>query len=288
MAYNDTAVSADELTAKNNDAPMLIGNNLLESFNAAAQWRVSGEWTAGTDVTVSGAPTRLAHDRNGKIVTRGSATTSTISLIFDIEASTSRAFDTVAIIGHNYAQSLPANVFVDISDNANFAGFVEVATFAAPTTSKRKVSLSLTTGMGSNRRIDNIRYVRIRHEKGVNFSIMPQIGEVILGRRRQLTAKAQIEFQDAPLRSSVTDFRSESGTLTRHKLYSGAGDRELNFKFGALTTTLDSEVSLRDWFTDCDNGSKAFGCISIMLKSASNSKGPCMFMINSGGSSTII
>ncbi len=274
MAWSDGAIGADELTAKAAGYPLVVGSNVLETYNALPQWRTTGSWASGSDVSLSGYPARLAIDRRAKTYTMpdisGTPPTS-ISLIFDCNGSSRRSgeADVIAILGHNFHLCDPDSINVDIADTNDFTGgsFVTMKQWSSAsnweTTNgiapRRLISLGLTGSAAQPRRINTIRYVRVQLNKAAGFTVAPQIGEVILGRRCQFTTNGQLPFPDRPLKSESVSMRTNNGDLIRHALWSGAGDRTIMFNLGGTNIgVLDMETSLRDFQDHIDYGQKSF------------------------------
>lgn len=264
MALVETSVSAEEVAAKALDYPMFVGNNILERSSIPPQWRVAGSWSAGADTTVNAAPTRLAYDRNGLTQTRCSVVGQTqVSLLFDLSASALEvgSFDTVFVIGHNYhLLGGLDSVQLEIGDDPTFTGHWPLALWTSFTSSQRQVSVSLNNSVGvPNSRFHSVRYLRLRHTCAAGFAASPAIGELVVGRRRQMTSMPMLPFKRNPLRSEVADFRSESGNMTRHTLYAGAGDRPVSFEFGGISAgALDPRSEMQKFFKNTNYGSKAF------------------------------
>ena len=294
MVWSAAAVSANELTYKSGAYPALIPNNILERSSVEAQWRVSGSWASGSDITSSAGPARLSYDRRAKVQTLADidslAGNAVVSLIYDVSASSIAAasFDCVAILGHNFnAVTKLSGVFIDISDVSAFtnlnAGGGDVnrsftikswssATDWGTTDTLRPIRLfaNILTDpetIGASARFASVRYVRVRFTFSSNIATsdaIPKIGEVWLGRRRQLAMHGQLSFTDRPFKAESADFKTESGDMIRHSLYQGAGDTEVTFNTGGANLLYDMETELREWQHQISYGQKSFLYIEDM------------------------
>lgn len=271
MAWTSAAISSDEITAKGRGYPMLLGTNVLERYNELPQWRTSGVWSLGADSTSSAGPTRLAFDRVGLSQTFSVASgATTVSLIFDLTTSASTSFDTIVILGHNFPSVVNlGEVSVDIAnDDAFGAGNVNnivawasasdwTATNGNP---KRLIGTNLQNGVTSPVRFSNVQYLRLKFDVSIGvFTTLPKVGELWVGRRRQLTLKGEIPFADRPYNGEGATFRSQSGNAIRHSLFSGASDRSVTFNTGGTAIgALDSTTQLRLFASDTNYGAKSF------------------------------
>lgn len=268
MVWGSGALGTDELSAYARNYPFLVGNNILELSDTSAQWRVSGSWASGTDITDSSGPGRLAYDRRSKLQTMptsaGLGAATTVYLIFDMTGLSSQAgeFDTIGIIGHNFNSLADLDsVTVQIDNASNFATATTIFTWSSSLTSssKRLFTTLPTDGVNTPARFNSVDFLRVGFTASAGFSVVPKVGEVWCGRRQQLTMKGQLPFPDRPLRSESATFRSESGEMTRHALYSGASDRSILFNLGARTIgSLDPETSLRNFQDQIQYGQKSF------------------------------
>lgn len=263
MAWVSASLTADEVAAAAANCPMLIGTNILDRSTVPSEWRVSGSWASGADVTESGSPTRLAYDRIQKLPTRASVVGATeISLMFKLSPGSTPAasFDMVAILGHNFDLiSNLTNVRVEIADDTAFSTRLQVVTAWTSFTKQRLIDVDINDGLTALQRFSAVDYLRVRCTASSAFTVLPKIGELICGRRRQLPFKANTPFLNQPLISESADFKSPSGNTVRHANFKGAANGAYSWTLGRFPGgTLEAEVQWRAFWDDIDHGEKPF------------------------------
>ncbi len=204
--------TAAERTLRGRSYPYLIGNNVLERYNQLPQWRTSGTFSFGDDISDPDYPTTRAFDRQSHLVTRPDIaeiaamnSAGEVSLLLELTPGSTSLYtvDTFIITGHNlHLFQGGADVYVDFDggsggvDVSDFSGTVYGALWDTNTTpwddGRRLISQEVgITGTAS--RFTAIRYARIRivpagdFEDDANNPLVPEIGEVWLGRRRQMS-----------------------------------------------------------------------------------------------------
>jgi len=216
MIWSSAAVTAGEVSAKGDDAPLIVAANLVRS--AARKWTATGLDT-DADITLATAPTDWACDgdlRFGTTRTAGTATNHYFNLVW----STSVTWDTVflKVLGGTSINS----VTIEISDNGT-SGWATIATWsAALNPNGRMVALTLNSG---NNRYSGTGYMRVRFNYG-SASTAPLLAELVVGRRRQLSRRPDQSsgYDDLPYGSAYIDQRFRGRDRQRYIEASGFTD----------------------------------------------------------------
>ena len=256
MVTTGTVTAANQ-SAYNARKPILVGENILENA-ATANWYelVSPSTVVDTgDVSAVNAsfPTTRVYDRHNHLVakpTRRAAPNSSsgYGIIFDL-GSTDYSFDCVVIAGHNLsslqstATSNGGDLYVQVwaADDINFTTNVkQVATFwgghtGSFTDNKPLTSFDCGTNHGSVGNIEgagefttysSVRYLQISvyddtNTTGASAISSPELGEVFIGTRRQLSAQPNLPLSTKVTRSNIVDFNAKSGVVSRYVMNTG-------------------------------------------------------------------
>lgn len=243
MAWSSAALSADELAQMAADKPILGGSQVLEDATDA-QWRQSGSFASGSDETDSDWPARRAYDRQDYLQTRPDSSQNTWYMIFQLPAV---EFDFLAIFNHGMGGETVSAEVAD--DNAFSTNLQEIYSVTAG--GGRIVSFSLKHTGSDALRYSSVDYFRL---KVVGTNILPRLGEIWLGRRRQLDQQPLVPWDEKAKRSSVDYFESASGV--RHAYIRNQGQRLMAATFNPHTTTYKDAIE--NWFSDCDYGGSPF------------------------------
>lgn len=219
-------VSAAELTCLARNAPMMVLNNPIRDFLSAPVWRTTAT-TAGADVTdTNNGPTRFLYEGRGSPRSKPlvqSPAVNTYYLHFELRqgADAKHTIDTFAALNHNF-DTLAAgiantiNFTVVVADDGNYStGFRQIARWTNYSSKARLVQRSLGAAP-SNERYTNVRYLRIQIDSAANFTtgLVPEIGEVVLGRRRQMPWGPTIgEYDDVELETLAADNEFPTGDI---------------------------------------------------------------------------
>lgn len=271
MPYVRSTIPSAELTSFTADKPMIMANNIVSDFTVSPQWRLSGSWASGADITNSTFPVVRAFDGQAFGQTRPTigASEVQVSFICDLTTGTDgpHTWDTAVIWGHNLATlGTNFNAELTISDLNTFATDASTRTVAqwngaGGFTTARLVSTQLSDGSGVlNQRYTTVRYMRLRFITTTGFLAgAPGFGELWLGRRRQMSYFPDTPWAEANLQSDVTDFVSRSGSRTRYVRNRGQRIFEPTWRFdGADANGLNQETETRAWFNECRQGSRPF------------------------------
>ena len=285
MAYATGTVTTAEQNALAAGRPLLCATNHVRNIRSgttALEWSASGSWAdsapAGASNRTSATyPTARAWDGYLYADTRPSGAEGTEGsglserrvyyLLADLDESTAatHTIDLVMVRPLNVA-SWPgvATVQVQIADDAAFtSNLVTIASFTGTDLADRKLlDLNLTTGAGANLhgRFTSVRYARLRISSTVTWgSVRPQIGEWVMGRRRQLGHNPRIPHDERPLSSVVGDFVAQSQATSRYVVARGASNKQVGLMPQTSGTYAINEIEeLRTWFAEADYGARPF------------------------------
>jgi len=253
-AYSAANVDTADVARAAADKPLLVATNALESPAADARWTMDGVYS-GQDYADEAYPTRWAYDRRTNLWTRplSSASASTWYLCFQVDPDT--AFDVAAIIGHNF-DTLNATVSLQIAEDEAFSvNLVTLCSWTPTTLTRRKVSRALgIPTYPAAQQFSSVFWARLKVTQAGGTPISPQVGEVILGQRRQLYYKSRIPIDDQAQQSDTTDTRAKSSARTRYVRSHGQAITTIR---RAVGTTAEVSV-IRSWFDDCEHGTKPF------------------------------
>tara|TARA_R100001163_G_C5063076_1_gene200295 strand:- start:678 stop:1592 length:915 start_codon:yes stop_codon:yes gene_type:complete len=253
-----TALSADENRLVTNDKPVLIGSNAVESA-AYAKWLTgaSDNVTTATDLANADFPSTRAYDRYNHSITKPGSAAATYYFACDL-GSSAPDFDMAMIAGHNFS-GVSMTITIEVSDTVTFGSPSTIATWTGTQPSTRLVKYDLYhTGSSAMRySIDTTtpysRYVRLKIAK-TSGTMIPEISEFWLGRRRHLPFKFETELDDKRTESRVGDFESKSGVTTRYTYNRGQARR-------SQTTLVDGSANIAtvdSWWSECEQGTKPF------------------------------
>lgn len=242
MAFTGSAVPAAQLSAQADDAPFVIADNHVR--DVLPFWSSDGTGT-GSDVTDPSAPASRATDGQQHFGTTNTSGSATVHR-FVWQFAGSVAFDTLylKLIGSN----VPSSVVFQIADDAAFStNLVTLFTFTPPGGSARYLGANNTryTGTGWCRVV-------------INFSpgaAAPQIAEVVLGQRRQLSRRPDqgSGYDDQPHGSTIDAWETRGGVRQNYLHARGFSNyRGMFTPTGADAYGLDDLTMLRAVVTDSD------------------------------------
>lgn len=219
MAYGSAAIGATELALFNADMPAVCGKNYALDASAI-EWRQGGSFGGGSDETDSDGPTTYLVDSQDYLQSYPTTAVNTYLLI-NLGASNLGIVDTVALKNHNlYTEGVTSvTVEFDQNQNGNFAAVDTAATTNPQTTGsdKRIVELDLHHTGSDPRRYTDVQYLRIGISGGTPT---PKIGEIFVGRRRQLKTRPEQGFDKSLWASHVKVFESDAGVDTVYEFHS--------------------------------------------------------------------
>jgi hypothetical protein len=237
MAWSSESLAAYETAQLALDKPLLAAQMIPVSPDYA-KWSSfndvqTGDITTWVDRSSTSQPARFAYDGRPGLITTTSGGYSNI-MFYSMDFGSLIEFDSVFIIGHNFGSlGLTVGVTIEVSDdNAFTTNLTTVADFGSPSDDSRMASLSLTGGRISS------QFVRLGISNGGSGTIIPELGEIILGRRRQLEYKPQRPYDIYALSEESSITKSPNGVISK-TVYSRRG-RELT---GDLWVTDDTYLA---------------------------------------------
>jgi len=262
MAYTVADLPAQEQTDAAADRPMLMSKHALEEWRTQpafrAQWRGSLTLATGQDDTDGGAPAFNAYDRFLGRPTRPAGSATSWAFCVDFGGANAE-FDHVLIGGHNLGAIGSTTVELQIADDAAFTtNLITVATFTPGSTNARLVSLSLGTGGNPAPNVYSaVQFLRVLITRSPSALFTPQIGELVLGRRRQLRRRPTVPYDPDQQVSETADFVSRSGVTTRYVFNRGrAMITPVEVAFDTAQAT-----PVTGWWSDINQGTRAFGWV---------------------------
>jgi hypothetical protein len=255
MAYSSADLSSADLASAAADQPLAIGRNWLRHADSVApQWKQGGSWAAGSDETDSDGPTSYAWDEFDDLQTYPDASQTTWYLLMDFGASEVGIIDSLVLLNCTNLESVRVRLQI-ADDNAFSSNLITISdnTLGA-SFSGRHVDLVIKESGDSNaKRYSSVRYARLLFTKGSGF--IPRIGEVILGRRRQLKAHPTLPYAPRQLTGKRARFESAGGVVTDYVFHRGRRRLE-----GTITPHQTAYID--DWVAlfeqDCDLGKYGF------------------------------
>lgn len=208
MAYTETALSAADIALAALDKPIIAGWN-PDATPSEARWRKGASPTWTTDQSDADFLANKMLDRRSHLPSKGEDAQTVWGAMFMFPAAA--AYDILAIMGHNFSDFGVTTIRYQIADDTGFTtNLITVSSFAPPSDNKRLVDVKL--GSGTNR-YTGTHYGRlVITTPGTEI---PEIGEVIFLRRRQLARRPNRPYDPAgPHLTTGQGFRSQSGVET--------------------------------------------------------------------------
>lgn len=252
MAYSSAQISAADLALLAADKPVLSTNAIR---SAIVEWRIDGSFDSGVNATDPSYPGSRIYDGKTHVRTRATTTASDISLMIDT-GTDGIEFDFFSIIGHNFGDSSTNVTYtLQISNNSDFS--LNVVTLAASTFivgngNPRIIDMSLFHTGSVPLRYSGVQYIRIRLQSVSLYKF--EIGELILGRRRQLKRQPNIPWDDYALGSLSDMAVSMAGVITKYSR--NFGGRRMAATFNPHETQYINDF--KAWWEDIDYGARSF------------------------------
>jgi len=283
VAFTAAQLSSEVRSAYSKDKPIFLGENILEGVTPAnAVWR---SWTnsfpfpnytvggATYDATDTAYPTSRLSDRltsaRSRALLPGGISPNNDRWAF-VFLSAEFSFDSIAILEHNfgtlskqYGTYNSGNTFeINIGLSDDGSNWTIIETFTDPLTDKPLVSFDLANGSGSPSsyaQFSGATYgaVSIRcvgAAMGSTPSTLPEIGEVVFGKRMQLLHGPIVPYEDRNIGSEVIRYSGSTGTGATFTRY--AGRRIVNANY--YLTTNDKGNFLTFYEDHIDHGLKQF------------------------------
>lgn len=240
MAYTATAIDSAELALATAGKPIICGLNAMHLSGVDARWTPGGTFT--TDESDPDFPAFRGHDRLTQYPTKGDTGGTAWYYVVSLPAATE--YDFVAFTGHNFGDLTSALATVQIDDGATFPSPVAIMGPVSLDGNKRRILLLTSRYTGDH-------YLRLRITTGA--SEIPEIGELWLGRRRQLSRKPNRPYDPSgPHLTMGASFRSQSGVETFYP--HSRGQRVVRANLNPDSTA--DQATLRAAYTDANHGTE--------------------------------
>lgn len=208
MAWSYASIGATDIALSAADKALLLGQNWARTANDV-RWNTVGT-IATADSPATGFETSFCYDDWDHLPTKPSGTGATWYLVFDLGSTDPGEIDTIAILNHNLG-TISAAVTVEVGDTDFSAAVVQLVSGHSPADDHRIVYDDLRHTGSVALRYSSVRYIRF---KFTGTAIQPQIGEVIIGRRRQLKINPLVPHDPNALQSAVTRVVTRSGVIS--------------------------------------------------------------------------
>ena len=252
MSWAIADIAGDALALFLRDAPLLGGRNKLADCSADPQWRTSGSWTTGSDVTQAHYRTHRAYDGWHHAPTRPSSGAAHHYLILDFGSEI--AFDLFGIFGHNFhLLGGVVTVSLQVADNSAYTTNLQTLQAWSPSAIDRIFTCAIGAGVipGINNAglVTGVRYARIKidYDGGAPH---PEISEVYFGSRFALPRLADLPEAHEDLETLVDTF--EGGTGHRQNVSRYHGRKRVVREWGGLSSA-EADV-FTDWYLDTHEG----------------------------------
>jgi len=283
VAVTIGTVASGEQSAHDADKPLFLANNALDKRLATPKWVVAtdhgdpaasflGNWSSASK-TLSTHPVARIYDRDFGLVTKPDTATPgpDWALLFDLDDAAGEVIDSIIIGGHNF-NSLAGTLTVQFwvhnnADEPSGAGsgggrtLIAQWSGAVAKTKKRLVSYKMGGFEGEPlfASLSTVRYCQVSIHSTSN--IAPELGEVVIGRRRQLSRKASVGHPADGWSSSLSAWRSESGRRATVEHVSGLRVmRGWRFRpTGSDSFSLNDVDTIKKFLIDCRYGARHFG-----------------------------
>jgi hypothetical protein len=245
MAYTTGSVSAAELADLAADYPVFLGQQVLAA-PVAAHWQVGTTvgTIPGSNDTAVGYPVARAGDRSGRLITKANATSTAHSLVFQVAPC---EIDCFAIIGHNWGAGNGVIFVLQIADDANFTtNLINVRSGIVAANNYNRIALE--NFAGTDARYANVEFFRLQIAASASF--VPEIGELWVGRRRQLSRNVRVPADRDRLTTDVRELETRSGNVTRYIRHRAASRRNI----GLTATSQTERDTLVDLYRDAEYG----------------------------------
>ena len=248
-AWTSAALASYESTQLALDKP-LIASQAIPISPDYAKWVDDGQVGAGdlatwTDRSATAYPAYRAYDGYPGYVTKQSGTNDDV-WYYCIDAGAHVEFDCAFLVGGNWGTlALAADVVLQIADDNDFTTDLQsIGNFGTPTDDGRLADLDLNHGGDAQRY--SAQFIRVKFDK-TGTNITPEIGQLVLGRRRQLEFKPSRPYDQYAYNENSSLVDTEGGIL--HKSVYARRGRELAGEFVITDSTYRDD--LIGFFRNC-------------------------------------
>lgn len=270
------SISAGNASALADDKPVFLCQsivlhpNMLTSDFSGVEWHDNvndgnAGTTSGTDITHSSYPAYRVHDYDQNVRTRmvGTNGTNDVFLFFDLGTLTASVnADMIGFLNHNFGDlSGTITVTTQLGVDRDFSSTTHTIDTWNPTTNIRGIRFlgnSYAIGTGSF----GLR-VRIQSSTASGSdpfgTTVPEIGEVIIGERVQLSRKGDKPLMTHNDGSSVLELETDSGrTFTFLKREGGENFTHVWRPSDSDPYSLNDRTAFNSMWRGCKRGSRAF------------------------------
>lgn len=225
--WTSTALTAAQVANAAADLPLLVADNVMGELGAegAPQWRNGGSWATGTDETLTDTVivwrTLRTYDGLADVPSAG-AFDDPQHLLCHLDMV---AFDTIAILGHNFADidgTSTLVVRVEIADDEAFTTRLQAIAEWSIDFGRRLVETQLGAGLEvgntDGARYSDVTYLRVVIEGATGI---PEIGEVYLGTRYSPDHRQDVSTDEQRLASRYEETVADDGTRQRVPRWTG-------------------------------------------------------------------
>lgn len=251
MGWSVASLSANEIAWAAADKPMLSSNSGVVFDDM--RWvvgKTDGTWADSSDDATGFDAYRAVDGFPGR-VTKPNAADTEFTLLFDW-SSNPIEFDWFGVMNHNLYTLSCTSLQFQISDSSGFGTRLAMMSTTNVSTGysadRRLAELSIGTG---DQRFSGVMYGRI----GITCSSgVPEIGQVILGRRRQQQFQPSTPWDLTGEASAMDDFTGRDGMLSRQTRYKAR--REMDARWRHSEPALQSDVLA--WWDGIEEGGQPF------------------------------
>lgn len=265
MSYVQGQLPAGERSAQQASRPMLVKLNVLDDQQNQAEWRTTGSWASGSDLTDSDFPTTRLNDGRVHLVTKPTdVATATYYVMLDLTVGTTDAYtvDFCSVHGHNFGD-LPGNITctLQIDNNSDFSTPVTLGVYASVADNKAFAFTQIGVAPDSNfYTYTSVRYLRLKIETDAGDVGIPEIGQLVIGKARRLSQGPTRPWDPDGTESDVADFSPKGGQGVRYtRSYGQAVLRSIQWQAtGTDLYSLDDVATLKSWRDDTNHLSTPF------------------------------
>ena len=249
MAWSKADVPAAERALLAADLPIFLGRNWARTGSLATghKWTAAGAH-GGADASATNYDASFGADDFDHNPTKPNAAGTT--WYYNLLLSGVDALDAFALLMHNLNGK---QLDLQIADDANFGTRLATILTVTPSSNKRLVSYVLKESGDTNaQRFAGVTYARL---KLTGASWVPQFGEAVFSRRRQLEKSLLLPFAPKNYFGVINRSRSQAGVVT--DVVSAKGGGKLA---GVYHTNDATQITTFEgfWETDIDFGTLPF------------------------------
>lgn len=250
MTWTSSAYSAAETTARTSGRPWLMATHVAE--RAAVIWTSDTGEATDTDESDPATPAHWTTDRRGGRVSSPTGTAATwylvIGPILYDPPLIAAAADTIVLLDHNLNG---ATVIVEGAESADFGtGYEELHSFTVTQTGR------WADHFAARWQADAGDYLRLTISMATPFT--PAIGEVWIGRRRQLRGGLLTGRDRDGVSSAIIEAAADHAFATRRERAPGRQSIDMRLRVLDNHASLSDSDALARWWAETDGGARSF------------------------------